>query len=219
MSTLVSDIISDVRQEIGDFSGLGHSTTQLIAWLNRFNIRAAEKIAQFEFIGIPGFEATHWTQTMTSGTASYAEPDDLWQLQNLWMSGQTVPLEQIPYERLQRQTGTTSTPSYFARFNGSIYLSPSPDGGVLNMLYWARPTKLTATTDTMPGGGVFDEAAVEALAARVLSADRFSEYDVKIDFQLAEAALVRAGFAAQGGTQRRRILRSSSQEYKVAHEV
>lgn len=66
--------------------------------------------------------------------------------------------------------------------SNNVILLPAPDAAYsIRIPYWYKQTTLSATTNTMPYAGLFDNLLIEAVAIRAQNRD---EYDLSVEFKL-----------------------------------
>lgn len=98
-------------------------------------------------------------------TSSASLPADYWgMVDRPYIVGLTTPLKQLPDLETKLAYTSKSQPIYFDVLGQTIYLYPGTSSAItIGGDYWAKPTKLTAVTDTVPYNELFDEAIREAL--------------------------------------------------------
>ena len=94
-------------------------------------------------------------------------PSDYWGMISWpYISGLKERLRPVPDVETKLAYSDTGQPIYFQVMGHTIYLYPGSSSAItINGDYWAKPTALTALTDTMPYYELFDEAIRDALIA------------------------------------------------------
>jgi hypothetical protein len=112
-------------------------------------------------------------------TAIYAPAQTGWIVDGhsrnpLKLRDETCVLEYDPIE------ATEPCEFYIDGANNVCFPSYPDDAYVVKIPYWAIPTTLTLTTDTMPFLGIMDNVFIEALTVRAQNRD---EYDTSVDMK------------------------------------
>jgi hypothetical protein len=106
------------------------------------------------------------TVTLTSRADFGYLPSDFWGLGNErpYIDGETWELDPLPSQEVELAYTSAAQPQYFKIRNDKIYVIPATSSDItLKGDYFQRPTKLTASTDTMPFNELFDEVIAEVM--------------------------------------------------------
>ena len=211
-----SEFVLAVRTEIVDPRGTGHNPATVLHHGNKFMRQAASEVARLHLSGITGLDIQVDETSLVAGTANYAEPSDYWLYDSAWIDNSTDELIFVPFADLKRMEAT-GVIKYISRNGGYFYLCAVPaSGGTLNLHYYAQPTAIENTDEsTVPGGGIFDDVAIEYTAMRLHLVDRFAKYDITAEIAAVREALARAGFDALQSSPTRPSVRCSTWAYRV----
>lgn len=171
---LASEIITDVRRELLETTGVFWSDTELLRHLNR---------AEMDFINRTRLLEDSAFLTTTPGIADYPLPDN-WLSSKMvlfntkenetdddsWRRLEPSSLEKMGQERpnfLNTTTDHRGTPLRYWIWNKRIYIWPAPDtstAGDLYLFYKSKPTPLLATSSSIN----IDDSLAEGLNAYIL---------------------------------------------------
>lgn len=93
-------------------------------------------------------------------------PTDFWGMvgERPFIDGETWELEPLPSQRVELAYTSAGEPRYFKIRNNKLYVIPATSSDItVKGDYFKRPTKLTATTDTVPFDELFDELLAEII--------------------------------------------------------
>jgi len=124
--------------------------------------------------------------TTADGTASYSDLSDMYiPYEKGWIVKTysrdeivlTTELDSINYD----PSDENEPEKYYIDGSNNVVFLPTPDDTyTVKIPYWAVPTALTLTTDTMPFNGIFDNQYIEALVLRAQNRD---EYDLSFELK------------------------------------
>jgi hypothetical protein len=158
----VKDIIDSIGHRLPDKNNLYPA-------LNRAVRMIAKRLMYHDASMVRGSLAV----TITAASSSGSLPSDYWGLVGKpYISTETRYLEPVPDPRYKLLYSENSKPRYYEIVGTTINLYPGwTAGGTINGDYWARPTKLTSPTDTVPFNEMFDDAIEESLLASYTGQD------------------------------------------------
>lgn len=132
-----------------------------------FNLRLENASEEGDGIVIDGdSEITLATESVYAGFAEL--PSDFWGLKSEpYIDGYKYPLAPLPSIQAAMNLGEGGVPLYYKVKHIWILVYPPPaTGAAMDCIaeYFFKPSKLTATSDTMPFTELFDDVVAEAIA-------------------------------------------------------
>jgi len=161
MST-VADIIKNVKYDLRNFGQLDFDETQVIHYLNR-----CVKILDQKFIQFNSDQTlTQGNVTLTAGNNYIDCPARTLAVREIWIGQdrkQAIDQEELYYRRRFR-TSDTAEPNYWAHVKDDVEFEvTAADNATVVMIYDAGTAPFTATTDTMPYAGLYDQSISEII--------------------------------------------------------
>jgi len=200
MSTLASTIITDVRRELLEATGITWSDTELLRLLNRGEIDFVNKTRCLESIS---------TISLSIGVSSYPLPSDYLGIRlvlhnhpdvngnNDWRRIYPSNLEKIAQEQpnlLDDTTATQARPVKYFIWNRTLYIKPTPDvtnATIISIWYKSKPIPLTSTSQNIN----IDDALSEALNEYILwkALKKVKEDDIAAEHHSQYLAMIGEG--------------------------
>lgn len=191
--SLVSDILTAVGYRVGETinSSSEPDETTCIQWINEtvswiLGVCAQEKSEigrTTTDITLAANDSSYTELASMYAPAEMRDKDGNWFCGWLLKTAERVPLKLTMEARaIEYDPSNTSEPVefYFDGANNIIFLPTPDDTYTAKIPNWQIPTTLTATGDTMPYLGLFDNLIIEALAIRIQNRD---EYDLGVEFK------------------------------------
>lgn len=184
MST-VANIITGIEARLGGGRSVSStsdpSESEVIQWINETNKWLVHACAREN----SELGRTTGSVSATDGTASYSTLASAIMIPHHtgWI---LKTYERVPIYLCQEMDSLDYDPSlegepekfYLDGSNNVVFLPTPDDSYTVKIPYWATPTTLTATTDTMPFLGVFDNIVIEAVTMRCQNRE---EYDLSFE--------------------------------------
>lgn len=164
----ISDIISDVRIELGDTRTPRWTDEQLLSLIKR-SIRRAELILRENSIQIG---RAYETITTVAGEDEYDLPEDFFAPIGLYRDGTHMEIQLCDDETWEQIVSAAEISAWIIR-GENIYITEAPTSvETLTLVYWPK-LDLSSYDDAteMPWGGALDEAIVEYVALRCRLSD------------------------------------------------
>lgn len=175
-------LMSDLIEEAKDLTDMQKSsfvlTTELIRVLNRSAKRFTQLLLKHDPDAVPVLE-----QTLTgTGASSYAVAAAHMSVIGVYYeSGGGVRIPLKPYSVVEREnlSGETGQATRY-RMNGQalVELRPVPSSGTYTLVYYAAPTTIDATTDTIDGIGGFESLLMYDLALHMVTKEHSRRRDI-----------------------------------------
>jgi hypothetical protein len=175
----VGDVLSHVKRQFGDESGVQISDEDIIRWTN-------SGIDEIFRRSEPLKAST--TANLVGGQADYTLPDNILRVQSILVNG--IPVEQRSTQEIEEYilkddpTGNTSgQPTVWAEWGGTITFYPKPSYDVTNgitLRYIKGPTPVIASSDLLPTPDAFYNRLIEYILQQAYELDEnFSAADTK----------------------------------------
>lgn len=133
--------------------------------------------------------------TTVADTASYSDLSGMYATSDIGWILKTYERVEIKLtteeSSLDYNPDDTDEPcEFYVDGSNNIVFLPTPDDAyTIKIPYWAMPTNLTATTDTVPFNGLFDNLLIEFLTMRMQNKD---EYDLDFEYKWLQFLLTQA---------------------------
>lgn len=180
----VGALITDVKRQFGDESGVQITDADIIRWINE---------GSMEIVSKNPFKQAVSVTTTTAGDDDYDMPADILQMEGVKYD--TTMLTATSFSNMVEQIGSYGTqqglPQFWYMYANSIYLWPVPNGAkTLTLYYIQAPTGVTGSGDLLPvpdryysrlrdfclsRAAELDEDTATAMAQRKLFEDKLNE--------------------------------------------
>lgn len=167
MST-VADIVTNVKYDLRDHGGIDFNTDRIIHYLNRVIDILDQRLVQFN----SDQTLVQSNVTLTSGNDYIDCPSRCLAVREVWIGQdrkQAVDQQELYYRRRFR-TSDSAQPNYWAHVKDDVEFEVAADQNYTVVVIFDQGTAdLSATTDTMPYNGVYDEAIAEVCVLMLLN--------------------------------------------------
>lgn len=142
----ISDIISRVKRQFGDESGVQIQDADIIRWINDAQRDIAMKHSLLQ---------TKATSNVVASQADYTLPTDLLNLFSVRYNGARLTefsIQEVDLDGLAANPTSTGTPDSFTYFGDLLTLYPTPATaltGGLTIFYTKQPTVVATTADSL----------------------------------------------------------------------
>lgn len=175
----VNDVLSHVKRQFGDESGVQISNEDILRWVNA----GVDEI----FRRSEPLKATIKTD-LVANQAEYTLPDNILRVQSILVNG--IPVEQRSTQEVEEYilkddpTGVTAgQPVVWSEWGGSIVFYPKPSENVtdgITLRFIKGPTEVTTGTDLLPTPDAFYNRLIEYVLQQAYELDEnFSAADTK----------------------------------------
>lgn len=138
----VQEVITFVKRQFGDESGVQLEDADIIRWINQ---------AQIEIVGKNHIIQASAMAPIVDGQAYYNMPDNVLRVESVWYNN--AILQAKAFENVGDVLGDNmkqeGEPELWYKWAGQIYIWPIPSTGQINIFYSALPKTVTALTDLL----------------------------------------------------------------------
>lgn len=167
---VASDLITYVKRQFGDESGVQVTDQDIIRWINAGQDEIFRRNKPIKAVA---------TANLTSGTSAYTFPADVLFVQSLRVDGLPIPVrsfeEAEEYALANDPKGTaTGDPEFWYEFGGTFNFYPKPSKTIANgiAIYFVKaPTRVVNTTDILAIPDTYYNRLVEFVMSQVYELD------------------------------------------------
>lgn len=174
----VSDVLTWVKRQFGDESGVQITDSDITRWLNQAQQEIAQTAKVLQAIS---------SSTVTAGTYDYAAPlENAIEVVSLRVDNN--PIQGWDFQQAENwiqandpNRNSIGQPQFWWTFGGRLYMYPTPDKNYnLTLFYIKAPAVVTQSTDLLTVPDKYFEAIIQFVMSKA--------YELDEDYQAAQQA-------------------------------